>query len=89
MARVTRHVGFCLIYASTFMHPFYAARLLNSLDRVTNGCIALNVITSTRRGEELLEAVRFDESPSAAHAEECAACTGFLPSNRARRKQLS
>jgi len=37
MSRVTSHVGFGLTYASTFMHPFYVARLLNSLDHITNG----------------------------------------------------
>jgi FMN-dependent oxidoreductase (nitrilotriacetate monooxygenase family) len=51
MSRVTRHVGFCLTYASTFMHPYYVARLLNSLDHITNGRIAFNVITSTRRAD--------------------------------------
>ena len=45
MSRVTSHVGFGLTYASTFMHPFYVARLLNSLDHITNGRIAFNVIT--------------------------------------------
>src|SRR4051812_8912666 len=29
MSRVTKHVGFGLTYASTFMHPFYVARLFN------------------------------------------------------------
>lgn len=48
MSRVTKHVGFGLTYASTFMHPFYIARLMNSLDHVTNGRIAYNVITSNR-----------------------------------------
>jgi FMN-dependent oxidoreductase (nitrilotriacetate monooxygenase family) len=48
MSRVTRHVGFGLTYASTFMHPFYVARLFNSLDHVTNGRIAFNVIASSR-----------------------------------------
>lgn len=48
MSRVTSHVGFGLTYASTFMHPFYTARLLNSLDHITNGRIAFNVITSQR-----------------------------------------
>jgi FMN-dependent oxidoreductase (nitrilotriacetate monooxygenase family) len=33
------------------MHPFYTARLLNSLDHVTNGRIGFNVITSTRRAD--------------------------------------
>lgn len=51
MSRVTKHIGFGLTYASTFMHPFYVARLLNSLDHVTNGRIAFNVITSTRRAD--------------------------------------
>jgi len=48
MSRVTEHVGFGLTYASTFMHPYYTARLLNSLDILTNGRMAFNVITSTR-----------------------------------------
>ena len=48
LSRVTEHIGFGLTYATTFMHPFYVARLLNSLDHVTNGRIAFNVITSTR-----------------------------------------
>jgi FMN-dependent oxidoreductase (nitrilotriacetate monooxygenase family) len=51
MSRVTRHIGFGLTYSSTFMHPFYVARLLNSLDHVTGGRIAFNVITSTRRAD--------------------------------------
>ena len=48
MSRVTSHIGFALTYASTFMPPFYVARLLNSLDLITNGRMAFNVITSTR-----------------------------------------
>ena len=38
-------------YATTFMHPFYVARLLNSLDHITNGRIAFNVITSQRKAD--------------------------------------
>jgi long-chain alkane monooxygenase len=53
MSRGTRHIGFGLTYSSTFMHPFYVARLLNSLDHVTNGRIAFNVITSTRRADAM------------------------------------
>jgi FMN-dependent oxidoreductase (nitrilotriacetate monooxygenase family) len=59
MSRVTSHVGFGLTYASTFMHPFYVARLLNSLDHITNGRIAFNVITSQRRADA--ENYGFDE----------------------------
>jgi len=51
MSRVTRHIGFGLTYASTFMHPFYVARLFNSLDHVTNGRIAFNVIASSRNAD--------------------------------------
>jgi FMN-dependent oxidoreductase (nitrilotriacetate monooxygenase family) len=51
MSRVTSHLGFGLTYASTFMHPFYTARLLNALDHVTNGRMAFNVITSQRRAD--------------------------------------
>ena len=51
MSQVTSHVGFGLTYASTFMHPFYTARLLNSLDHITNGRIAFNVIVSQRRAD--------------------------------------
>jgi FMN-dependent oxidoreductase (nitrilotriacetate monooxygenase family) len=51
MSRVTKKIGFCLTYSSTFMHPFYVARLMNSLDHVTDGRVAFNVITSTRRAD--------------------------------------
>jgi FMN-dependent oxidoreductase (nitrilotriacetate monooxygenase family) len=48
MSRVTRHVGYGLTYSSTFMHPYYTARLMNSLDHLTGGRIAMNLVTSTR-----------------------------------------
>jgi FMN-dependent oxidoreductase (nitrilotriacetate monooxygenase family) len=48
MAAVTSNIGFGLTYSSTFMHPFYVARLLNSLDHVTSGRLAFNVVASTR-----------------------------------------
>lgn len=51
MSRVTKHLGFGLTYSSTFMHPYYMARLMNSLDHVTGGRIAMNLITSTRRAD--------------------------------------
>jgi FMN-dependent oxidoreductase (nitrilotriacetate monooxygenase family) len=51
MSRVTKHLGFGLTYSTTFMHPYYLARLVNSLDHITNGRIALNLITSTRRSD--------------------------------------
>lgn len=48
-SRVTKHVGFGLTYSTTFMHPYYLARLMASLDHLTNGRIAINLVTSTRR----------------------------------------
>jgi FMN-dependent oxidoreductase (nitrilotriacetate monooxygenase family) len=51
MSRVTRHVGYGLTYSSTFMHPYYTARLMNSLDHVTNGRIAMNLVASTRQSD--------------------------------------
>jgi len=51
MSRVTKHIGFGLTYSSTFMHPYYLARLMNSLDHLTNGRIAMNLVTSTRRSD--------------------------------------
>ena len=59
MSRVTSHFGFGLTYASTFMHPFYVARLLNSLDHITNGRIGFNVISSQRCSD--YENYGFDE----------------------------
>lgn len=51
LAQWTEHIGFGLTYASTFMHPFYTARLLNSLDHITGGRIAFNVVTSSRKAD--------------------------------------
>lgn len=51
VSTVTSAIGFGLTYSSTFMHPFYVARLLNSLDHVTNGRIAFNVVASTRSAD--------------------------------------
>jgi FMN-dependent oxidoreductase (nitrilotriacetate monooxygenase family) len=51
MSRVTKHVGFGLTYSTTFMHPYYIARLMNTLDHITGGRIAMNMVTSTRRSD--------------------------------------
>lgn len=51
LAQVTKNVGFGITYSSTFMHPFYVSRLMNSLDHITGGRIAFNVVTSTRRAD--------------------------------------
>jgi len=51
MSRVTRRLGFGLTYSTTFQHPYYIARLMNTLDHITAGRIAMNMVTSTRRSD--------------------------------------
>ena len=51
MARVTKHVGFCVTFSPTYMHPYYVARHVASLDHVTGGRMAMNLITSARRSD--------------------------------------
>ncbi len=51
MARVTSGVGFGLTMSTTYHHPFHAARIFNSLDHVTRGRIAWNVVTSAYKSE--------------------------------------
>ncbi len=50
-ARATKHIGLGLTYSSTFMHPYYMARLMNSLDHLSGGRMAMNLVTSTRRSD--------------------------------------
>jgi FMN-dependent oxidoreductase (nitrilotriacetate monooxygenase family) len=47
MARVTSHIGLGLTYSSTFNHPYQIARMLGSLDHLSNGRVAWNVVAST------------------------------------------
>jgi len=49
LSQETRNVGFGLTYSSTYMHPYYVARLLNSLDHITNGRMAFNVVASSSK----------------------------------------
>jgi FMN-dependent oxidoreductase (nitrilotriacetate monooxygenase family) len=48
MAAATGNVGFGYTLSPTFMHPYHIARLANSLDHITGGRLALNLVTSTR-----------------------------------------
>ncbi len=61
MARVTEHIGLGLTYSSTFNHPYQIARMLSSLDHLSGGRAAWNVVAST----STLEARNFgmDEMP--------------------------
>jgi FMN-dependent oxidoreductase (nitrilotriacetate monooxygenase family) len=51
MSRVTRHLGFGLTFSPTYMHPYYVARHVSSLDHVTGGRMAVNLVTSARRSD--------------------------------------
>ncbi len=47
MARVTKHIGLGLTYSSTFNHPYQIARMLGTLDHLSRGRVAWNVVAST------------------------------------------
>ena len=51
MARVTRHLGLGATLSTTFHHPYHLARLLASLDLLSNGRACWNVVTSTTNFE--------------------------------------
>lgn len=46
MARVTSHLGLGATLSTTFMNPYYLARTMASLDMLTKGRAAWNVVTS-------------------------------------------
>ncbi|MDO5632742.1 MAG: LLM class flavin-dependent oxidoreductase [Paracoccus sp. (in: a-proteobacteria)] len=46
MAAVTQHVGFGVTAAVTFEHPYLLARRLSTLDHLTKGRVAWNVVSS-------------------------------------------
>ena len=46
VARATKHLGLGITLSTSFYHPFHIARMLGSLDHLSNGRIAWNVVTS-------------------------------------------
>jgi FMN-dependent oxidoreductase (nitrilotriacetate monooxygenase family) len=54
VARATTHVGLMATVSSTYRHPYHIARLASSLDLVSGGRAAINVVTtqSTRAGAQ-------------------------------------
>lgn len=46
MAAVTKHVGFGVTAAVTYEHPYLLARRLSTLDHLTKGRVAWNVVSS-------------------------------------------
>ena len=51
MARATRHIGIGTTLSTTFHQPYNVARMLGSLDIISGGRVAWNVVTSTRNEE--------------------------------------
>ncbi|MCC3371476.1 LLM class flavin-dependent oxidoreductase [Cohnella sp. REN36] len=46
MAQATRHLGFAVTFSTTYEKPFAHARRMSTLDHLTKGRIAWNVVTS-------------------------------------------
>ncbi|MBT6275561.1 MAG: LLM class flavin-dependent oxidoreductase, partial [Chromatiales bacterium] len=52
MAAVTKHIGLGATFSTSNQHPFYAARLWATLDHLTEGRAAWNVVTSINRNQQ-------------------------------------
>lgn len=68
-AAVTRSLGFAVTYSTTYHTPYECARVFSSLDHLTGGRIAWNIVTSYLRsasanglGEDLPHDVRYDRA---------------------------
>jgi len=46
MAYATQHIGFACTYSTSYFPPYQAAKVFSTLDHLTNGRIAWNVVTS-------------------------------------------
>lgn len=46
MAEVTDHLGFAITRSTTYAHPYQLAREFSTLDHITDGRVAFNVVTS-------------------------------------------
>jgi FMN-dependent oxidoreductase (nitrilotriacetate monooxygenase family) len=51
MAAVTQHIGLGATYSTTYYEPFHVARLFQTLDHMTGGRAAWNVVTSLNSSE--------------------------------------
>ena len=52
MAAVTEHIGLGATFSTSNQHPFYAARMWATLDHLTGGRAAWNVVTSINRNQQ-------------------------------------
>ncbi|WP_290816869.1 LLM class flavin-dependent oxidoreductase [Halovivax sp.] len=46
MAEVTDHLGFAVTRSTSYVHPYQLARELSTLDHLTDGRVAFNIVTS-------------------------------------------
>lgn len=46
MAHATRHLGFACTYSTTYYPPYHTAKLFSTLDHLTEGRVAWNIVTS-------------------------------------------
>ena len=51
MAAATRHLGLGATYSTTYYEPFHVARLFGTLDLMTKGRVAWNIVTSMNDSE--------------------------------------
>jgi FMN-dependent oxidoreductase (nitrilotriacetate monooxygenase family) len=51
IAAVTTHLGVAITKSATFFHPYELARIFSSLDHITRGRVAWNIVTSLTQGE--------------------------------------
>jgi FMN-dependent oxidoreductase (nitrilotriacetate monooxygenase family) len=51
IAAVTRHLGLAITKSTTYFHPFELARIFASLDHLSGGRTAWNIVTSLSRSE--------------------------------------
>lgn len=52
MAAVTKHIGLGATFSTSNQHPFYAARMWATLDHLTGGRAAWNVVTSINHNQQ-------------------------------------
>ncbi len=52
MAAVTKHIGLGATFSTSNQHPFYAARMWATIDHLTGGRAAWNVVTSLNRNQQ-------------------------------------
>jgi alkanesulfonate monooxygenase SsuD/methylene tetrahydromethanopterin reductase-like flavin-dependent oxidoreductase (luciferase family) len=52
MAAVTNQIGLAATFSTSNQHPFYAARLWATIDHLTGGRAAWNVVTSVNRNQQ-------------------------------------